>query len=153
MIFLTKGTIFLRSYGTSRPIKRESTIYDTTMPHGKLSNKNAMALLGQKRENATFRSRGVHKNTMQLLGQLRDSWPSMATLGHAELTKNAKNFRNQIEKQNSKMKNRLKTKTKTYFRFHFRSFFVFIFVFVFVFVFIFVFVLVFVFAFVFLLSL
>ena len=57
------------------------------MPREKFSNKNAMALLSQKRQNGTSRSRGVNKNAMPLPGQLRDSWMSMAPLGHVELTK------------------------------------------------------------------
>ena len=35
-----------RSYGTSRPMKREWTIYGTTRPRAKFGNENAMALLG-----------------------------------------------------------------------------------------------------------
>ena len=52
-----------KCYGTSRPSKRELTIYGTSRP------------------------RGFNKNAMALLGQSRDSWPSMAPLGHVELTK------------------------------------------------------------------
>ena len=59
-----------RCYGTSRPIKRELTIYGTARPRGKFANKNAMALLGQ----------------------VRESWPSMAPLGHVELTKTLWHF-------------------------------------------------------------
>ena len=61
LILLTKGAIF-RCYGFSRPIKRELIIYGTAKPREKLANENAMALLGQLRENGTSRSRGVNKN-------------------------------------------------------------------------------------------
>ena len=67
-----------RCYGTSRPIKRELTIYGTSRP------------------------REVNKNAMALLGQSRDSWPPMAPLGQVELTKMQKllESKNKIEKQN-----------------------------------------------------
>ena len=54
-----------KCYGTSRPNKRELTIYGSARPRARFANENAMALLGQE----------------------RDSWPSMAPLGHVELTK------------------------------------------------------------------
>ena len=59
-----------RCYDTSRPIKRELTIYGTARPRGKFANENAMALLGQ----------------------VRESWPSMAPLDHVELTKTLWHF-------------------------------------------------------------
>ena len=56
----------------------------------------------------TSKPRGVEKNAMALLGQSRDSWPSMAPLGHVELTKmqklleskNKNKNQNQNEKKN-----------------------------------------------------
>ena len=54
----------------------------------------------------TSRPRGFNKNAMALLGQSRDSWPSMASLGHVELAKmqqllESKNKnQNENEKQN-----------------------------------------------------
>ena len=65
-------------------MKRQLTIYGTGRPRAKFVNKNAMTLLGQ----------------------LRDSWPSMAPLGHVELAKmqnllETKNKnKNEKEKQN-----------------------------------------------------
>ena len=59
-----------RCYGTSQPIKTELTIHGTTRPSRKFANENAMALLGQ----------------------VRESWPSMAPLGHVVLTKTLWNF-------------------------------------------------------------
>ena len=51
---------------TSRPIKRELTIYGTARPRAKFANENAMALLDQVRDSwlsmAPSRSRGVNKN-------------------------------------------------------------------------------------------
>ena len=88
--------------------EREFTIYGTASPRGKFANQNAMALLGQvasKRELIVYDTsgaRGVNKNAMALLGQSRDSWPSMAPLGHVELTKMQKllESKNKNEKQN-----------------------------------------------------
>ena len=79
-----------RCYGTARPIKRKLTIYGTARPRGKFGNENAMALLCQSRESS----------------------PSMAPLGHVELTKmqkllesknkNKNENKNQNENQNEK---------------------------------------------------
>ena len=55
---------------TSRPIKRELTIYGTARPRAKFANENAMALLDQ----------------------VRDSWPSMAPSRSRGVNKNAKTF-------------------------------------------------------------
>ena len=100
------GANISRCYGTSRPIKRELTIYGTARPRGKFSNENSMALLGQVREReltvyGTSRLRGVNKNAMVLLGQSRDSWPSMAPLGHVELTKMKKLLESKSKTENS----------------------------------------------------
>ena len=59
-----------RCYGTSQPIKTELTIHGTTRPSRKFANENAMALLGQ----------------------VRESWPSVAPLGHVDLTKTLWHF-------------------------------------------------------------
>ena len=69
-----------------------------------------MALLGQIRENGTSRLSGFNKNAMQLLGQSRDSWPSMAPLGHVELTK----IRKILERKN---KNKNENKNENLFSF------------------------------------
>ena len=55
-----------RCYGTSKPIKRGLT----TRPCGTFLNENGMALQGQ----------------------VRESWPSMAPLGHVDLTKTLWHF-------------------------------------------------------------
>ena len=50
--------------------------------------------------------RGGNKNAISFLGQSRDSWPSMGSLGHVELTKMQKLLesknrnKNENEKQN-----------------------------------------------------
>ena len=125
-----------RCYGTSRSIKRERelSIYGTARPRGKFANENAMALLGK----------------------IRESWSSMAPLGHVEVqkryatskpiktqmtvygtsrsrgvNKSAKTFKKQ--KQKRKWKTKWKQKRK--------SIFIFIFVFVVAFIFVFVFLL------------
>ena len=119
-------------YGTSRPIKRELTIYFTARPRVKFAS----------------------EKTMALLGQTRDSWPSMAPLGHVELTKMQKLLESKSKNENDKQ-NENKNKNSFWFSFSFLfsfcfSFsFSFSFLFVFVFVFFFVYVFIFVFAFVF----
>ena len=80
-----------------------------------------MALLGLWRERelavyGTPRPRGFNKNTMALLGQSRDSWPSMAPLGHNGLTRMQKILES---KNKNQMKNKMKAKTKIHFYFHF----------------------------------
>ena len=65
-----------KCYGTSRPSKRELTVYGTSGP------------------------RGFSKNAMALLGQVRESWPSMAPLGHVELTKMQKLLKSKNKNQN-----------------------------------------------------
>ena len=69
-----------RCYGSSRRSKRKLTVYGTS------------------------RSRAFNKNAMALLGQSRDSWPSMAPLGHVELTKMQKllESKNKIQNGNEK---------------------------------------------------
>ena len=56
------------------------TIYDIVRPRAKLAEKHSTALLGQS----------------------RDSWPSMAPLGHVQLTKMQKPL--ESEKKNQKQK-------------------------------------------------
>ena len=111
---------------------------------------------------------------MALLGQSRDSWPSMAPLGHVGLTKsyrtsrpikrqltvydtsrprgvnkNAKTFKKQKQKPKRKWKTKWKQKRKFIFIFIFVFVFILFFIFVFVFIFVFILVLVFVFILVF----
>ena len=78
------------------------TIYNTARPRGKFANENAMALLGQRRQNGTSKPRGVKKNAMALLGQSRDSWKSTAYLGHVELTKMQKLLEIENKNENEK---------------------------------------------------
>ena len=63
-------------------MKRELTIYDTARPRGKFANENAMALLSQ----------------------VRESWPSMAPLGHVDLTKMQKLLKSKNKSQNENEK-------------------------------------------------
>ena len=94
----------------SRPSKRELTVYGTLRP------------------------RGFNKNAIALLGQSRDSWPSMAPLGHVELTQMQKLLKSKT-KNKTKRKSKIKGKQKPKFIF----IFIFVFNFGFDFVFIFVF--------------
>ena len=63
-------------------MKKELTIYDTARPRGKFANENAMALLSQ----------------------VRESWPSMAPLGHVDLTKMQKLLKSKNKSQNENEK-------------------------------------------------
>ena len=94
----------------------------------------------------TSRPHGFNKNAMALLGQTRDSWPSMAPLGHVELTKIQKLLKSKNKNQNE---NGNKNENSFWFWFllSFSLFFIFDFFFVFIFVFIFVFAFVFKFLF------
>ena len=56
--------------------------------------------------------RGVNKNDMALLGQSKDSWPSMAPLGNAELTKTQKLLESKSKKKNENKKQTQKWKWK-----------------------------------------
>ena len=82
---------YARCYGTSRPIKKALTIYGTDKLCGKLAIENNMALLGQVRESwpsmAPLGHVELTKTLWHFLGQSRESWLSMAPLGHVELTK------------------------------------------------------------------
>ena len=64
-------------YGTSRPIKRDLTIYNTARPRGKFANENAMETSRPSKRELTFygtsEPRGFNKNAMALLDQSRDS--------------------------------------------------------------------------------
>ena len=109
-----------RYHGTSRPIKRELTIYGTAKLLGKFANENAVARLGK----------------------VRESWPSMAPLGYVELTKIQKllESKNKNEKQNQ-------NKNKNWFLFSFSLLFSFCFSFSFLFSFLFSFSFLFLFSF------
>ena len=67
-----------RARERERERERELTIYGTTRPRGKFAIENAMVPLGQ----------------------VRESWPSMALLGHAELTKVQKLLESEIKNKN-----------------------------------------------------
>ena len=82
-----------------------------------MSSKRELTVYG------TSRLRGFNKDAMTLLGQSRDSWPSMAPLGHVELTKMQKLLKS---KTKTKMK---KTKWKQKWKFFFYIIFVFVFCF------------------------
>ena len=69
-----------KCYGTSSLSKREVTVYGTSKP------------------------RGVNKNAMALLGQSRDTWPSMAPLGHVEFTKMQKRLESKNKNKNENEK-------------------------------------------------
>ena len=93
----------------------------------------------------TSRPRGVNKNAMALLGQSRDSWPSMAPLGHVELTKMQKLLESKNKNQNENEK-QIENKNENSFLFSFSFLFSvsllflflnFVFAFIFAFVFIF----------------
>ena len=58
------------------PSKRELTVYGTSRP------------------------RGFNRNAMALLVKSRDSWPSMAPLGHLELTKMQNLLKSKNKSQN-----------------------------------------------------
>ena len=118
-------------YGTSRPIKREFTIYGTGRLGRKFANEDDTSR-PSKRELTTYgtsRPRGVNKNAMTLLGQSRNSWPFIAPLGHVELKKMQKllESKNENEKENQ---NQNENKNENSFLFSFSIFFVFIYVFV-----------------------
>ena len=60
-----KSDFMDQCYGMSRIIKKELTIYGTARPRARFANENAMDFSGQERY----------------------GWPSMAPVGHVELTK------------------------------------------------------------------
>ena len=103
-----------RCYGTARPREIE----------------NAMAFLGQIRENGTSRLRGVNKNAMPLLGQARESWTFMAPLGHVELTKMQKFLESKNKNKNENEK-QIESKNENPFLFSFSFLFLILFLFYF----------------------
>ena len=87
--------------GTCRPSKRELTVYGTSRP------------------------RGFDKNAMALLDQSRDSWPSMAPIGHGELTKMQKHL--EIKNKNKNENKRQNETNVSVLLLHFRFCFCFCF--------------------------
>ena len=77
-----------KCYRTSRPIKRQLTLYATSRPHG------------------------VKKNAMAIRSQSRDSCQSMALLGDLELTKTEKILESKNKNKNENQKGKTITKTK-----------------------------------------
>ena len=83
-------------YGTSRPIKRELTIYGTSKP------------------------RGVEKNAIAFLDRSRNSWPSMASLGDVELIKMQKLWWSKNKNKNeNQSQNEIKNENSFLFSFSF----------------------------------
>ena len=79
-------------------------MYGTVRPRGKFAIENAMALLGQVRESwpsmAPLGHVELTKTLWHFLGQSRESWPSMAPLGHVEQTKMQKLLESKIKNKN-----------------------------------------------------